>query len=88
MFEYVAHAAGRPVVYVAIALGLSACFVDGTPFDPELCPSEIVIELSPQTVSALTIDLDTLDLSHCTSGQRWSSRRTGPSGFQAGGLLP
>ena len=83
MARHVAHAAGKMLALVGLLLVANACFVDGTPFDPELCPSEIVIEVTPQTAAALTIDFDTLDLSHCTSDPKWSARRS-----SSAGLLP
>ena len=58
---------------VALALPLSACFVDGAPFDPEVCPQEIVVEVD-RLQNTLTIQMDTIDILSCPAEFAWTVR--------------
>jgi len=52
-----------PSVPIGLALPLSACFVDGAPFDPELCPQAIVVELD-HGESTIVLEMDVADFVH------------------------
>ena len=70
--------AARTLLAIVLAAPAAACFVGGTPFEPEMCERTIVVDLEALAVAPLTIRPDTLLGGSCPASMSWTIKRPSP----------